>query len=105
MGEALRKERDLLGEASQAHGELSAFNAGRSQLPLRGSSGMGLEAAPDSLLGLPFGGKHRERPHHIGGCGRGQLCDRNVTPGSACVTSEVEGRPRKKISLKERRAP
>jgi hypothetical protein len=55
LGQALLLKRDLLGEASQAHGELSAFNAGRSQLPLRGSSGIGLTAAPDSLLGLPFG--------------------------------------------------
>jgi hypothetical protein len=55
-------ERDLLCAASQADiTQSQCQGAGRSRLPLRGSSGFGFKAAPDSLLSLPISDRHHQR--------------------------------------------
>jgi hypothetical protein len=48
------ENRYLVGALPKLKDQLSASNAVRSQLPLRGSSGLGLATAPDSLLILPL---------------------------------------------------
>jgi hypothetical protein len=55
-GQAISGEenRCLVGALPKLKDQLSASNTVRSQLPLRGSSGMGLATSPDSLLILPL---------------------------------------------------